>query len=253
MSGIKIKRLFFTVTSLLLSVVFFCFAACGKGENEKPPKEEIDPTTLFEIDGNVISFGLYPQSLATETEAGQTELFATPYEDFHFGVDISQGETYSFSKEKIRWLIIEKTDDGYTALSEKILDSCAFAEIGCAGYENSIVKAKVAEIYGLAFTDTEKEFVTLSIPAASIIVSENAVAEATDYAIAKGLRMWGSDLTGYERNAAFWLSDKGQFADYYKFVDFNGKTDGTGYICNAPYFGVRPVIRINLKTEKVGG
>lgn len=248
----NIKTVFLLIMSVVISAGFFGCVSVGNKENDDTPTDIVDPDDnvglpkdLFEIDGDVISFGFYPQSLATG-EDGQTELTATPYENYGFGVEIVGGGTYRFRNEKIKWRIVESSDSGYTAISEKILDACAFAEIGCTGFENSLIKRKMDEIYDAAFSDTEKRYVTLSIPSAGILGSVNAAAEATDYAIAKGLRMWGSDLEGYERNAAYWLSDEGQFANYFAFVDFNGKTDETGYISNAPYFGVRLIIRIGL-------
>lgn len=246
------KTIFLLIMSVVISAGLFGCGSCGNKENNNPPGVIVDPDdnsklpeNLFEIDGDVISFGLYPQSLATGEE-GQIELTATPYENYGFDVGIVSGETYRFRKEKIKWRIIEKNDSGYTAISEKVLDSCAFAEIGRTGFENSLIKKKIEEIYDSAFSDSEKKYVTVSIPSKRILDSVNTVAEATDYAIAKGLRMWGSDLEGYERNSAYWLCDEGQFENYFAFVDFNGKTDETGYISNAPYFGVRLIIRIGL-------
>ena len=138
--------------------------------------------TDYIINGDTLEFGYYPQTVVSDTSLIETlnglntvdqngyysfedKLYekktsvvsigtSLSYNKFTNGDYISNNTEYWFVVEPIVWRILEKTDDSYLLMSDKLIDAKLYGQTN--NYENSLIRQWLNnEFYNKAFTNKD--------------------------------------------------------------------------------------------------
>ena len=179
--------------------------------------------------------------------------------------DASVGDIVVFGD--IRWYVIEKTQTGYTLLSEKPVIKQAFRKAGYGiftnTWEESTVRAWLNDKFCNTFTEEEKAFITTNhiINADSAEYGTDGGDDTDDYiyllsvdeanALDKSVRKCGR-WYGLDRQW-WWLRSPGVNIDYVTYVGKgeDGVIDPHGDIAGNDYGAVRPVLNLSIEDHTV--
>lgn len=165
------KKLIFLV--LLVCAALLCLAACTQSVGSAYTRE-----------GNYVYFGEYPQTvkaddvtvLETQDARGYylgsdgsyyAKVVATPCESgytFSTGATVTNGATYYFKVEPIRWRILSENGETALLLCDSIIANQRYDAGGNNNYKESNVRAWLNEtFYQTAFSDLQQEIILTTL------------------------------------------------------------------------------------------
>ncbi len=266
---------FWGILVLLLLLILLCvflIPYCHKKANDNNNK----PTTLWEIttDGKYMTFGSYPQRLATDAEKSTintenvdengyysdsqgnkykklTTNASFNNEKFSDNTIIENNTEYYFKLEKITWRILKKENNTALLFSENIIDSYAYGNGNVLGVNEWLngdfltnFTSKEQSIM-LTGTDTTNKVFLID----KTLLTQEDLFGANNYSLKRQ-----KQTTDYARakNTQFFDSGKGWWlytdADKLGYVDYSGRIYNNNEILFSTG-GIAPTISINLEDE----
>ena len=153
--------------------------------------------------------------------------------------------------EAIAWKVLDIQDGKALILSKYVIETAPYHDQqGDVNWENSSLNSWLNHSFiGAAFTDEEKmsiqngEVSLLNeedLTTYGTLLSDLVQCKPTAYAYSKGID------TDSERNCYWWLQDGGQHGDGVVNIYPDGSVDSYGYYASYPFYGVRPVIWVDV-------
>lgn len=173
---------------------------------------------------------------------------------------------FLYGKEKVEWIVLEKTEDEIILISEKGLSGCSYhqkhSQIGWS--ESDIYKYLNEDMFNEMFSDNEKEhlienidtmeFVTLLTPDEAKVYFKDNVSrqiKLTDVAYKQGVNINTYSKVNYwdekeYRSSWWWLKGDETEKKYAPIVTVDGAIETDTKYVNKPNGAVRPVIHVSI-------
>ncbi len=192
-----------------------------------------------------------------------------PHEPPKAGVELtaaSVGDVVVFGD--IRWIVIEKTADGYTLLSEKPVIKQAFRKSGygifTVAWEDSTLRTWLNEKFYYTFTEEERALIdeTHNVTPDNSEYGTEGGSDTDDYIYLLSIDEVNALKEQYRKTGCWydamdyqwwWLRSPGVKADYATYLGKreDGVIDPHGDIAGNDYGGVRPALHLRIADHKV--